>query len=331
MQKHWNPELLRSLTADAGLTMKQLSSILELSPATVSQWMSQKSVPTIDTLVRLADLFGVSLDFLCGRCTKEESDEIRKDFKRYFKNRTNEAFMRYLEIPNKTALVPPGVDAPWPYNLLDEVFGEVWTDLLTPMQQEGLDYALGTLTDRERDMILLYYESGLPFNKIGEQCNLTTERVRQIIHKAIRKLRYPTRSKPIKLGYDRAAHEPEIEDWTARLNALQRQLEQREADLKAKEAFIEERSQRVARQAQELGVETILDPVVRYANTSIEELQLSVRAFNVLHKARINTVADVIKNAARLSDLRNMGRGTLQEVVQKVFDFTGVNLEASSK
>lgn len=62
--------------------------------------------------------------------------------------------------------------------------------------------ALGTLTERESDIITLFYgigfNHGFTLEEIGEKYDLTRERVRQIKEKAIRRLRNTSRSKTLK-------------------------------------------------------------------------------------------------------------------------------------
>lgn len=62
--------------------------------------------------------------------------------------------------------------------------------------------ALATLTQREADVVALYFglngEHPLTLEEIGEKFNLTRERVRQIKEKAIRRLRHTSRSKALK-------------------------------------------------------------------------------------------------------------------------------------
>lgn len=41
----------------------------------------------------------------------------------YDGERETAAFMRYLAQPHKTSVEAPGVKAPWPYNLLEALFG----------------------------------------------------------------------------------------------------------------------------------------------------------------------------------------------------------------
>ena len=65
--------------------------------------------------------------------------------------------------------------------------------------KEDVMASLGKLADRERSVIEMYYginrESALTLNEIGEEFNLTRERVRQIKAKAIQRLGHKSRSK----------------------------------------------------------------------------------------------------------------------------------------
>ena len=52
---------------------------------------------------------------------------------------------------------------------------------------------------------------------------------------------------------------------------------------------------------------------------TIEELDLSVRSFNCLKRAGINTVEDLIgKSEEEMMKVRNLGRKSLEEVMQKL-------------
>jgi RNA polymerase primary sigma factor len=65
-----------------------------------------------------------------------------------------------------------------------------------------IERSLGTLTDRQCDVIKLYFGIGvehpMSLEDIGEKFGLTRERVRQIKDKAINKLRATSRSKLLK-------------------------------------------------------------------------------------------------------------------------------------
>jgi len=52
---------------------------------------------------------------------------------------------------------------------------------------------------------------------------------------------------------------------------------------------------------------------------TIEELDLSVRSFNCLKRANINTVEDLInKTQDEMMKVRNLGRKSLEEVINKL-------------
>jgi len=74
-------------------------------------------------------------------------------------------------------------------------------NLLNESLSKEIDRALATLTERERDIIKLFFGVSIQemtLEEIGEQFGLTRERVRQIKEKAIRRLRHTSRSKLLK-------------------------------------------------------------------------------------------------------------------------------------
>ena len=73
--------------------------------------------------------------------------------------------------------------------------------LLNESLTREIDRALATLTERESDIIKLFFGIGIQemtLEEIGEKFGLTRERVRQIKEKAIRRLRHTSRSKLLK-------------------------------------------------------------------------------------------------------------------------------------
>ena len=75
-------------------------------------------------------------------------------------------------------------------------------DLLTDSLRKEIDRALNTLTQREADVIRLYFgvngKHAHTLVEIGEEFNLTRERVRQIKEKAVKRLRHTARSRILK-------------------------------------------------------------------------------------------------------------------------------------
>jgi RNA polymerase primary sigma factor len=74
--------------------------------------------------------------------------------------------------------------------------------LMMESLQREIERSLSTLTERERDVIKLFFgigmQHGLTLEEIGGKFDLTRERVRQIKEKAIRRLRHTSRSKLLK-------------------------------------------------------------------------------------------------------------------------------------
>lgn len=65
-----------------------------------------------------------------------------------------------------------------------------------------------------------------------------------------------------------------------------------------------------------------------YTNIAIEELQLSVRAYNCLKKAKINTVGDLLQySPEKLQELKNFGRKSADEVFSTLKNKLGIILK----
>ncbi len=76
------------------------------------------------------------------------------------------------------------------------------TELLYESLRKEIDRAISTLTQRESDVVKLYFglngSHPMTLEEIGEKFDLTRERVRQIKEKAIRRLKHNSRSKILK-------------------------------------------------------------------------------------------------------------------------------------
>lgn len=80
-------------------------------------------------------------------------------------------------------------------------------------------------------------------------------------------------------------------------------------------------SQPVQSKSESIGIEP-------YTNIAIEELQLSVRAYNCLKKAQINTVGDLLQySPEKLQELKNFGRKSAEEVFSTLKNKLGIILQ----
>ena len=68
-------------------------------------------------------------------------------------------------------------------------------------------------------------------------------------------------------------------------------------------------------------IEKTEDPKVKALETSIEDLDFSVRAYNCLKRAGIHTLQDLVnKSEADMMKIRNLGKKSLKEVLDKIRD-----------
>lgn len=58
---------LIKLRKDKQLTQEQVANYLNMSQSTYQHYENQRAEPSIETLCKLADFYGVSLDYLVGR------------------------------------------------------------------------------------------------------------------------------------------------------------------------------------------------------------------------------------------------------------------------
>ena len=73
------------------------------------------------------------------------------------------------------------------------------------------------------------------------------------------------------------------------------------------------------------------DERVRLLDRSIEDLELSVRSFNCLKRAGINTIGELVARSAEdMMRVRNLGRKSLEEVEEKLHTL-GLGLKASEE
>lgn len=87
-------------------------------------------------------------------------------------------------------------------DVLENSDPETDSTLIDESLSEEIKRSLATLTEREREIIVLFFGLGsnhqLSLEEIGEKFNLTRERVRQIKDKALQRLRHTSRSRILK-------------------------------------------------------------------------------------------------------------------------------------
>lgn len=60
-------ERLKELRTEKGLTQKELANLLDISPSAIAMYEVKRRDPDTNTLIKIADVFGVSIDYLVGK------------------------------------------------------------------------------------------------------------------------------------------------------------------------------------------------------------------------------------------------------------------------
>lgn len=197
----------------------------------------------------------------------------------------------------------------WPYNLLNAL--EIDEDPLDHMDDIGtleVAMAISSMTPREKGVIRMRYAQEMTLDAVGNEIGVKKERVRQIEAKALRKLRYTEGA-----GYV-------IRNGVkAYINV--RILKGIEQGMKQKEAALEEvYRQKLADVGTEIS-ENERKVWNRILALTVEELDLSVRAYNCLKRAGNFTVNDIIvkyPDYESAIQIRNLGKKSLEEISEKL-------------
>lgn len=203
-----------------------------------------------------------------------------------------------------------GID--WPYNLLQQI-GMDDDDPLDHMSDEAellLVMSLRNMTEREKKVIILRYFEQKTLKEVGEIIGVQQERVRQIEAKAIRKMRYKDCHYILTHGV-KAYIDNRVDE---KVNAiLKTRADELEAEYREKlaSAYIRDDDDRRTAKAKLL-------------STTVEEMDMSVRAYNCLKRAGCRTVGDVLKmypTYEKAVTIRNLGRKSLEEISEKMQTF----------
>lgn len=92
-------ECLQELREDRNISRKELAAFLNISVSTLGMYEQGRREPNIDMLIKLADYFNVSLDFLVGRSANNEERKNMLEALR-LKNKINKLPQGYKDIIN---------------------------------------------------------------------------------------------------------------------------------------------------------------------------------------------------------------------------------------
>ena len=201
----------------------------------------------------------------------------------------------------------------WPYNMLIKAFIIDGEEPLSDMQLAGLNKAMECFSERERYAVKLYFQDELTLDECGEILGVTRERVRQVIARALRKLRHPTRQNLIVYGED-----------IRNLNSYLKHLYEVKNEIAELEAYIEEHKDTYTELVKD-------DASFRKNDLSIDELDLSVRSFNALKRKGIKWASEAaaLANSGEIVKVRNLGRKSYLEIIERLKE-KGFNVEVTA-
>lgn len=155
---------------------------------------------------------------------------------------------------------------------------------------------------RNANIFMMYFKDNMTYGEIAATYGITTERVRQLLDKQIKKLSLSTRRNVLQLGLNKYLYLQKINK--------EKEWEQRGYN-KAYRTFQE------AIQSIGVNVENVAE--IDLTSIDIEEMNLSVRAYNCLKRAGVMTVSDIIQMGnANLRCVRNLGKRCYAEIVEQL-------------
>lgn len=193
------------------------------------------------------------------------------------------------------------VELEYPLNLLAAIAQNTNKEAplnMTADRIRGLQYAMSTLEPREYEVLMYRYNSKYTLKAIGDIYGLSVERMRQVENKALRKLRTPSRWDYIKLGIvgywqHKKKHYFDQGYRTGYLDGYRTGVEDEKAN----------RTNSYKNRPE--------------LNLTIENLELSTRAFQCLRRMQCDRIGDVAEQTAEdITRTRNMGKVTMDEIAR---------------
>lgn len=210
-------------------------------------------------------------------------------------------------------------------------FDEVYTQIIAE------------LDDVEREVLQLSYQEDLSLREIAERKHLSSERIRQILVKTMRILRHPRYRWPLCFGaeynqvlkkmhsaqaeYDRAVASKELEAQEL-LNEKIKELSNATENIRTETECVLAETKTLRENPSETNLyETLAE---KRRKTTLEELGLSVRAYNALYKYfawnHLEKNAESVASLhGRLDLVRGIGRSSEKEIIAVMKQF-GINM-----
>lgn len=302
---------LKELREKTGYTEREVAEGTGI-PLNTYRHLEYKTIrkTNIHTYLKLAEFYGVGLDYLLGLNTTPTFDtdivnyqtikEIQKLKKLDFSEVENEKDI--MLDTTETKILHKIIDKKtiefkeYPFNFLRDIYGlskftaDHFDKCLVPTIIEDIETVINTyLTEQEKYIANLRYVRGFTFRKIGEIINMSHQRVTQINANIIRKLRNRHILNNFVYNIDKDIEQKRIE-----LEKLKKEI---------KDMFANKR----------IDIATI------------DDLNLPIRAYNALSRKGIKNLDDVIEKilSSEILKIRNLGKTSYFDILK---EFKRVNL-----
>lgn len=280
---------LKELRLELGLSQPDMAEYVGLS---INSYLKlerdfMKFNPSLNSVLKIADKLGVSVDYLTERQTEfaTRPDYIDAWHQQFLarvnltKNRTQKKNM--ADIAEEATLTR------YPYNLLSDIFK--YNDLHeTSAVSEAffvqLERIINQIPQRDRQIIRERYLIGNTFEKISKKHNTSRQRVQQIVHERLMEIRHELTP---------FLFDPEQK--VERLMKLAEELESR---------------------CNELDDTSTIDPIYKLLGRNLLSMHLSNRTTNALMNAGCEHLIDIVLLIAHkdIRAVRNLGNASKREV-----------------
>lgn len=262
------------------LTYRDFVALVGISESTLHNWLKGQGAPDDKRQKLLEKIFVAKFDKICSHIL---TMRLMAD-----KTITIEDIFPYNCIIASSFGCDSGISAMLNY---EESYNDDFDLSYRRISPAEFDSIFKELTYREQTVLELRYRDSLTLDEIGNKMGLTRERIRQIEYKALRKINRDL------IRFIRDV-KPDIE-----------KLMKENAELKQYITQLQNVSAQVA------GVETPESVKPLLLDTPIEEFDLSVRTYNCLKRAQINTALDIVNYKDRFDYIRNLGKRSLEEII----------------
>ena len=334
--KTWDPENLNELITSTQMSNETAAEAIGIDPD-VLKCFRNGDVPDMEHLIKIADYFAVPLDFLTGRCNEYQADSIIENYSRCFMELRRAPYESYLygrDVSEEIKIKMDKYESPYPYNLVEKILEK---PVDTQIREENLNKILEILPERIREALMLYYRDGLTLRAAGEKMGVSQERIRQIIQTGIMRLKHPSRKAILTDGwYSFEEIDAYAEKKLAELTVWEERLSEIDAALRIKADALSDKDNALSAlidilKTAKTNIHAALDITTNLnslddmhffkscCSIPIEDLDLSVRAYNCLKRAGVNTVEDILKkDEDEMWRIKNLGRNCIDEIRAKL-------------